>query len=190
MKLSREDYFYIERKELFMSLYDRWQGSELSVLEKELIFNRDNTGFVEYDTKDGRYFYLHPSPFLNSPKREIFCAESCDPPAEHTFVEVEIESEREFTPRGSQDRITVKTISGWKPFDPSPLAGSAEKLWTTKRLCTISPCRSGARRRQSNRLQNVPLSSRFLLLRSPMRWEGSTPPSSGRRHSGTHSEDR
>jgi hypothetical protein len=66
-----------------MSLYDRWQGSELSVLEKELIFNRDNTGFVEYDTKDGKYFYLHPSPFLNSPKREIFCAESCDPPAEH-----------------------------------------------------------------------------------------------------------
>jgi len=115
-------YFYIERKELFMSLYDRWQGSELSVLEKELIFNRDNTGFVEYDTKDGRYFYLHPSPFLNSPKREIFCAESCDPPAEHTFVEVEIESEPEFTPRGFQDRITVKTISGWKPFDPSPLA--------------------------------------------------------------------
>lgn len=41
-----------------MSLYDRWQGSELSVLEKELIFNRDNTGFVEYDTKDGKYFYF------------------------------------------------------------------------------------------------------------------------------------
>lgn len=103
-------------------LYDRWPGSELSVLEKELIFHRENTGFVEYDTKDGKYFYLHPSPFLNSPKREIFCAESCDPPAEHTFVEVEIESEREFMPNGSQDRITVKTICGWKPFDPSPLA--------------------------------------------------------------------
>ena len=55
-------------------LYDRWPGSELSVLEKELIFHRENTGFVEYDTKDGKYFYLHPSPFLNSPKREIFCA--------------------------------------------------------------------------------------------------------------------
>lgn len=105
-----------------MSLYDRWQGSELSVLEKELIFNRDNAGFVQYDTKDGKYFYLHPSPFLNSPKREIFYAESCDPPVEHTFVEVEIESEREFPLNGSQDRITVKTISGWKPFDPSPLA--------------------------------------------------------------------
>ena len=105
-----------------MSLYDRWQGSELSVLEKELIFNRENTGFVQYDTKDGKYFYLHPSPFLNSPKKEIFCTESCDPPAEHTFVEVDIESEREFPLKGSQDHITVKTICGWKPFDPSLLA--------------------------------------------------------------------
>lgn len=106
-----------------MSLYDRWQGSELSVLERELIFNRDNTGFVEYDTKDGKYFFLHPSPFLNSPKKEIFYADSCDPPNEHTFVEVKIESEEECRVKNSQERITLKSIRSWKPFDPGLLAG-------------------------------------------------------------------
>jgi len=126
--LLKREYFYIERKELSMSLYDRWQGSELSVLEKELIFNRDNTGFVQYDTKDGKYFYLHPSPFLNSPKNEIFCAESCDPPAENTFVEVDIESKRAYPLKGSQKHITVKTVCSWKPFDPSPLAGRRKIL--------------------------------------------------------------
>lgn len=105
-----------------MALYDRWQGSELSVLEEELIFNRDNTGLVQYDTKDGKYFFLHPSPFLNSPKKEIFRAESCDPPAEQMFVEVEVESEEEYRVKGSQERITIKSICSWKPFDPSSLA--------------------------------------------------------------------
>ena len=111
-----------------MSLYDRWQGSELSVLEKELIFNKDNTGFVEYDAKNGKYFFLHPSPFLNTPKKEIYYAKLCDPPAERTFVEVEIESEEECLVKGSQERITIKSICSWKPFDPDLLAGQRKIL--------------------------------------------------------------
>jgi hypothetical protein len=104
-----------------MSLFERWRGCELSVLEKELIFNKDNTGFVRYDTKDGKYFFLHPSPFLNSPKNEIFFAESCQPPAEHTFVEVEVASENHVLVE-KDEAVTVKSISSWKPFDPGPLA--------------------------------------------------------------------
>lgn len=42
-----------------MPLTDRYIGSELSVVERELIFNDKyaNVGFVKYDTKDGEYFF-------------------------------------------------------------------------------------------------------------------------------------
>ena len=107
-----------------MSLTDRWIGSELSEVEKALIFNDkySNTGFVQYDTKNGEFFFLHPSPFLNTPKKEIYHI-SGSPPPEHKFVELEVIDERqEFLGGSANNWITVKESDKWKLFDPTPLA--------------------------------------------------------------------
>lgn len=106
-----------------MSLIDR-SGSELTEVEKALIFEEKyaNTGFVQYDTKNGESFFLHPSPFLNTPKREIYHI-SGSPPPEHQFVEVGIVNEQqEFLGNSEEKWINVKEVGQWKPFDPSPLA--------------------------------------------------------------------
>jgi len=107
-----------------MSLIDRSIGSELSEVEKALIFNDKyaNTGFVQYDTKNGEYFFLHPSPFLNTPRKEIYHI-SGNPPPEHKFVEVKIIDEQQISLGGSaESSINVKEADNWKLFDPTPLA--------------------------------------------------------------------
>ena len=106
-----------------MSLIDR-SGSELSEVEKALIFNDKyaNTGFVQYDTKNGEYFFLHPSPFLKTHKREIYHISSTPPP-EHQFIEVGVIDERqEFLGNSAEKWINVKEADKWKNFDPTPLA--------------------------------------------------------------------
>ncbi|HUW85341.1 MAG TPA: hypothetical protein VMV55_00545, partial [Methanoregula sp.] len=75
-----------------MSLRDRSRGYEFSEFEKELIFRRENTGLVQYISKDGKLFSLNPSLFFEFMKNEHFYAESCDPPPNNTFVEVEVSS--------------------------------------------------------------------------------------------------
>ena len=77
-----------------MSLQDRSRGYEFSEFEKELIFRRENTGLVQYISKDGKLFSLNPSLFFEPMKNEHFFAESCDPPPNNTFVEVEVSSSR------------------------------------------------------------------------------------------------
>jgi hypothetical protein len=107
-----------------MGLSNRELGSELSVVEKELIFNDKfaNTGYVEYDTKNGEYFLLHPSPFLKTPRKEIYHI-SGSPPPEHCFVEVNpIDEQRVFIGNTSDRWINVKEVDSWKLFDPTPLA--------------------------------------------------------------------
>ena len=49
-----------------MSLKDRSRGYEFAEFEKEFIFHRENTGFVEYLTDNGRLFSLKPSPYLDA----------------------------------------------------------------------------------------------------------------------------
>jgi hypothetical protein len=107
-----------------MSLNDRSIGSELSEVEKALIFNDKyaNTGFVKYDTPKGDYFFLHPSPFLNTPKKEIYHI-SGSPPPDHQFVEVDIIDEQQIFLGNSIDNwINVKEADKWRLFDPTPLA--------------------------------------------------------------------
>ena len=107
-----------------MSLQDRSRGYEFSEFEKELIFRRENTGFVQYISKDGKLFSLNPSLFFESMKNEHFFAESCDPPPNNTFVEVEVSS-ADLTYTQTQDgfrKDVLKKICGWKPFDPRQIA--------------------------------------------------------------------
>lgn len=108
---------------LLMPLTDRHIGSELSVVERELIFNDKyaNVGFVKYDTKDGDYFFLNPSPFLKTFKNEIYHT-SGHPPPENQFVEVNVIDERTvILHRSARKNINVKEVDSWKLFDLTPL---------------------------------------------------------------------
>jgi len=107
-----------------MLLQDRSRGYEFSEFEKELIFRRENTGLVQYISKDGKLFSLNPSPFFESMKNEHFFAESCDPPPNNTFVEVEVSSS-DYAYSQTHDgfrKDVLKKIGGWKPFNPSQLS--------------------------------------------------------------------
>jgi len=106
-----------------MSLYQRSRGYEMSVVERELVFNDkySNVGFVKYDAKGGDFFYLHPSPFLKTFRNEIYYIPD-NPPPEYQFAEVEVIGEKIVRLSNSGDTITVKEVSSWKPFDLTPLA--------------------------------------------------------------------
>ena len=106
-------------------------GSELSEVERALIFDKkfSNTGYVEYESRSGEYFYLRPSPFLKTPKNEIYHVTGFPPPPEHSFIETNILDERiEILDNFGEKWRKVKEISFWKIFDPSPLAARRKIL--------------------------------------------------------------
>ncbi|NYT05930.1 MAG: hypothetical protein GKC04_06120 [Methanomicrobiales archaeon] len=108
-----------------MALHDRSIGAELSVVEREMLFNDAyaDTGFVVYASDDGRLFQLLASPFLeNKEPGKVYAAASCPPPPEHIFAQVTVISEQESIDERTGSKHIVKTIGGWKPFDPTPLA--------------------------------------------------------------------
>ncbi|MBN1195218.1 MAG: hypothetical protein JXA08_07740 [Methanomicrobiaceae archaeon] len=114
-----------------MALYDRWVGAELSVVEREMLFNDAyaDTGFVIHYSNDGKLFQLLASPFLeNKDPATIYFAESCSPPPEHIFAEVDVVSEKEIWNEKTGANNSIKTIDSWKPFDPTPLAAQRRIL--------------------------------------------------------------
>ena len=118
-----------------MSLQQRMYGYSFSAIEKELIFQRENTGFVRRANAAGTVFYLDPSPFLKSPKREIFVA-LCEPPAEGDLIETTVLEIQESIQRDQSGhyRLNVKCINKWKRLNPAeiktqkPLLSSQEVL--------------------------------------------------------------
>lgn len=112
-----------------MSLNDRWIGAELSGVERELACNKkyEDVGFVEYYRNDPRYFYLHPSPFLNADLSVLYVADpsvvSQGPPPEHRFIEARVidEVKHPLDSRGNE-WLTIRDIGGWKEFDVASLA--------------------------------------------------------------------
>jgi hypothetical protein len=114
-----------------MSLIDRSIGSELSEVEKALIFDKKytNTGFVQYHTKNGEYFYLHPSPFLKTLKKEIYYYSKFPPPPNHSFVETNVVNEQTIYQGATGDNwMKFKEIDKWNIFDPSPLAAKRKTM--------------------------------------------------------------
>jgi hypothetical protein len=104
-----------------MPLGDRGYGYELSEIEKEFLFNRVDAGFVRYNTENGRSFYLDPSPYLKTPKAEIFVAENCQPPRNREFVEVSVCNVEDVIRgvKGGYSKSHKKYISSWKTIDPT-----------------------------------------------------------------------
>lgn len=102
-----------------MSLKDRSRGYEFAEFEKDLIFHRENTGFVEYLREDGKLFSLNPSPHFDGNKNLHYYAESCAPPPNHACVEVDVVSEDiAYIPKhDGWEKDILKQIGSWKLFD-------------------------------------------------------------------------
>ncbi len=112
-----------------MALKNRIYGHTLSTIEKELIFSREDTGYVRAIHSSGRVFYLDPSPFLPTPRREVYVAE-CPPPDAGTLVEATVTSvdTEIMKDRGGYFTLTVKHVGAWAPFDPNSLGCPARVL--------------------------------------------------------------
>ena len=102
-----------------MSLKDRSRGYEFAEFEKELIFHRENTGFVEHVSADGRLFSLNPSPYFDADKNLHYYAESCDPPPNHACIEVEVllEDITHLQTRDGWQKDILKKVGSWNLFN-------------------------------------------------------------------------
>lgn len=113
-----------------MKLDERIYGSQLSTIERELLFKRDNTGFVRFDGNSRRTFYLDPSPFLRSNKNEVFYMASGKAPARNSLVEVQVTGS-EVVHRGAKggfSKTTVKFVSGWESIAPASISKTRSLL--------------------------------------------------------------
>lgn len=102
-----------------MSLKDRSRGYEFAEFEKELIFHRENTGFVEYLSADGRRFSLNPSPYFDADKNLQYSVESCNPPPNHACIEVEVilDDIQHLPTRDGWQKEILKKVGSWKLFN-------------------------------------------------------------------------
>jgi hypothetical protein len=105
-----------------MTLKNRIYGHSLSVIEKELIFSKEDTGFVRPIHSSGAVFYLDPSPFLQTPKREVFVAH-CPPPEKGALVKASVSAVKQdvLKDRAGYYTLLVKYVDAWSPVDPNTL---------------------------------------------------------------------
>ncbi|OEU41199.1 hypothetical protein BGV40_16315 [Methanosarcina sp. Ant1] len=109
-----------------VSLKNRMYGFELSGSEYQLIFEKDNMGYVRYTDKKNGIFCLDPSPFLNTPHNEIYAIKdrrTCDLPPKGQLIEATVsETERLDDLVNNEIYSTmVNYVSGWQVVDPNKI---------------------------------------------------------------------
>jgi len=114
-------------------------GYELAEIEKELIFEKENTGYVRWEDKRHGIAYLDPSPFLKTTKFEYYVFQ-CEHPKEGTLVEVEIGQVREILDKdreGVMRRFQVKFVTGWRELTPFEILRHKKSLISRDELRDI-----------------------------------------------------
>jgi hypothetical protein len=114
---------------ILVALKDRESGYQFSSIEKELAFNRENTGFVRHDKRSKIRFNLDPSPFYPNPRNEVFVAANCPLPPEGKMVEVSVVEKQKWNEESSDNytkgttigfkTVTIKYIDSWKEVNPN-----------------------------------------------------------------------
>jgi hypothetical protein len=102
-------------------LNNRERGYEFSATEYGLIFENEDIGFVRYDKRSSRRFYLDPSPFLKTPKNEIYIVENGAFPNEGDCIKV-ASFESEFKLTGTLknlNKVNAKYVSHWDKESPN-----------------------------------------------------------------------
>ncbi len=104
------------------SLSQRMYGYSFSEIEKEILFRNKDLGFVRPANTEGTVFYLDPSPFLKTPKREVYVA-LCPPPQKGALIRVFVSETREEIIRDHAGyfRLNVHCITSFEPVDPATL---------------------------------------------------------------------
>jgi len=89
-------------------------------MEKEILFRNKNVGFVRPANTEGSIFYLDPSPFLKTPKREIYVS-LCPPPQKGSLIKVFISETREeiVQDRIGYYRLLIHCITSFERVDPT-----------------------------------------------------------------------
>jgi hypothetical protein len=102
-----------------MSLKDRSWGYEFAEFEKEFLFHRENTGFVEYISHEDRVFSLNPSPCFDANKNIHYYAEFCTPPPNGACIEADVIQEdiKYISGPGGVYKDVLKTVESWRIFD-------------------------------------------------------------------------
>jgi len=104
------------------SLSQRMYGYSFSEIEKEILFHNRDLGFVRPANTEGTVFYLDPSPFLKTPKREVYVA-LCPPPQKGALVRVVVSETREeiLKDRTGYYRLLIHSVTSFDPVDPATL---------------------------------------------------------------------
>ncbi|WP_407282324.1 hypothetical protein V7O61_06820 [Methanolobus sp. WCC1] len=107
-----------------MGIENRYRGFELASLEKELLFNRENIGFVKINKRTKSFFQLTASPFLENKKEEIFVPLNCPMPPDGKLIEVSVAKTEDqiFGKINNLSKIIIKYIDSWKEMDSSQFA--------------------------------------------------------------------
>ncbi|WP_319507145.1 hypothetical protein [uncultured Methanolobus sp.] len=107
------------------SLKNREFGYELSGVEHKLIFDNDEMGFVRFDGRSRRLFYLDPSPFLPTPKREFYIIADGSVPKPNNNDLIKVTSfETERVVKGTFDNlvnIDVRYVHAWEKINPKKI---------------------------------------------------------------------
>jgi hypothetical protein len=104
------------------ALSQRMYGYSFSEIEKEILFHKKDQGFVRPANTQGTVFYLDPSPFLKTPKREVYVA-LCPPPEKGALIKVFVSETREEIMRDHAGyfRLLIHCITAFEPVDPKAL---------------------------------------------------------------------
>lgn len=105
------------------SLKNREYGFEFSGTEYSLIFEHDNMGFVRFAGRSKKIFYLDPSPFLPTPKKEKYILEKCQPPKNGELIRVtSLETETVVRQKfGLFNNVEIKYVRAWEKVSPNKL---------------------------------------------------------------------
>jgi hypothetical protein len=114
-----------------MALKDRDHGFQLLEIEKNLLFNKDNEGFVRYKGNSKKIFYLDPSPFLETKKFEIFVTKNCPSPPSGTLIKVNVAETEDFIHGNLSNlqKTIIKYINSWEKTNPKTLIKRRRALY-------------------------------------------------------------
>lgn len=106
----------------YMVIYSR-PGYELSDIERTLLFEKEDAGYVVWKSRRKKVAQLSPSPFLK-PKEPYYLFETKELPEENELVEVKVISSQRIPlpkPVNGQCYLVKKVVGGWKRISPASI---------------------------------------------------------------------
>lgn len=109
-------------------LSDREYGNELSSIEKNLIFQKRDEGYVRIRNKAYGMFYLDPSPFKPTPYNDIYIINPNNFPPLNKFIKVTVPEHDDFIENDPITQMPIKYnlnfVSRWEEGNPNKLIGN------------------------------------------------------------------